>query len=149
MDTELHSISSRLLIVVASMYTAALQLFSPASLAYRAAGDGWVIDMVNVIVLALAGIAAGDLLWRDILRKGLILPRVNVHTRHQFCVGLYSALSAAFAVRAFVALDGETSAVLQVGTYYVLISAGIAIEAAAIAHEQRQEPPCPTASENA
>ena len=147
MSGELHSVAARLLIVVASLYTAALQLFSTSSLAYRAAGAGWLIDAINWGVLGLAGIAAADLVWRDFMRKGLILPSVPGHTRHQFCVGLYSALAGAFAIRAFIAFDGETSAVLQVGTYYVLISAGIAIEAAAIAHEERQE--CRTPSESA
>jgi hypothetical protein len=135
----MHSIAARLLIVVASVYTALLQLFSPTSLAYRAAGDGWLIDAVNVLVLCLSGIALADLIWRDVLNKGLILPGIRVSVRHQLCVATYSALASAFAVRAFVASSGEWSAVWQVGSYYLLIAAGIAVEAAAIANEERQE----------
>jgi len=135
--TDLHAIAARVLIVAASCYTAYLQLFSTGSLAFRAAGDGVVIDAINVAVFFLAMVALADLLWRDILRLGLILPMVPTHWRHQFCVGLYSALSAAFAIRAFVATGSDTPAVVSVGTYYTLMAAGIAVEAAAIAYEER------------
>ena len=145
MDIGLHSISARVLIVVASLWTACLQLFSPSSLAYRAAGDSWLIDAVNWAVLGLAGLAAADVIWRDILRRGLILPSINAHTRHHVCVAVYSALAWAFAMRAFIAA-GDPSTVLQVGAYYVLIAAGIAAEAAAIASEERK-PTCRSASD--
>ena len=146
MKRDLHAIAARGAIITASVFTAALQLFSPSSLAYRAAGSGIIIDAVNVIVLALASVALADLVWRDILDKGLILPRLPTHWRHQFCVGLYSALAGAFAIRAFLATGGDLSAIVQAGAYYVLLSAWIATEAAAIAHEERKE--CRTLSKD-
>jgi hypothetical protein len=147
MRSILHSIAARSLIVVASLWTAGLQLFSPTSLAYRAAGNSVLIDIVNWAVLALSGVAAADLLWRDILGRGLIWPSFDEHKRHHICVATYTALAGAFAMRAFVAAGGDTSTVLQVGTYYLLVAAGIAVEAAAIANEER-EYPCRTHSEN-
>ncbi len=143
----LHTIAARGCIITASVYTAVLQLFSASSLAYRAAGAGMLIDAINVVVLILAALALADLLWRDILRRGLILPRLDPQLRHQFCVWLYSALSAAFGIRAFLAM-GEPSAALQAGTYYVLFAAWIAVEAAAIANEQRSDK-CPSTCDGA
>jgi hypothetical protein len=148
MRSTLHSISARALIVAASLWTAGLQLFSPTSLAYRAAGDSVLIDLVNCAVLALGGLAAADLIWRDILGLGLIWPSFDEHKRHHICVATYTALAGAFAMRAFISAGGETSTVLQVGTYYLLVAAGIAVEAAAIANEERDYP-CRTHSENA
>lgn len=137
--TPLHAISARVLIITASGYTAALQLFSTNSLAYRAAGDGLLIDLVNVLVLLLAGVALADVLWRDTLNRGLILPSIHGIIRHRICVGVYMSLAAAFAVRAFIASGSDIAAVAQVAAYYVLVSGGILIEAAAIAHEEREE----------
>ena len=137
--TDLHAIAARILIMVVSFYTAYLQVAAPTSLAYRAAGDGWLIDAINVAVIGMAGFALADLIWRDILRKGLILPSVPGLLRHRVCVLLYSALASAFAIRAFVATGSDTSAVLHVGAYYLLVAAGIVVEAAAIAHEKRHE----------
>jgi hypothetical protein len=150
MVINLHAIAARVLIVTASVYTASLQLFSPTSLAYRAAGDSWLIDAVNVLVLLLAGVALADLLWRDVLQRGLILPSIPMRIRHRVCVAVYMGLAAAFAVRAFIASGSDPGVVLQVATYYVLLSGGILIEAAAIAHEEREEQdePCRTASES-
>jgi len=142
---QMHSTAARGAIVTASIYTALLQLFSATSLAYRAAGDSWLIDLMNVGVLAVAGVAAADLLWRDILHRGLIWPSFDPIRRHHICVSVFSALSAAFAVRAFVAA-GEISSSLQVGAYYLLMCGWPATEAAAIAHEKREEAPCPPAS---
>ena len=138
MSSSLHAFAARLFIVVASMYTACLQLFSESSLAFRAAGDSWLIDAINWAVIGLAGLAGADLLWRDILRRGLIWPIFDAHLRHHICVATYSGLAGAFAVRAFLAVGSDKSAVAQVGIYYVLIAIGIAIEAAATAHEERQ-----------
>jgi hypothetical protein len=59
-------------------------------------------------------------------------------------------LAAAFAVRAFIASGSDFAAVAQVAVYYVLMSGGILIEAAAIAHEDREEQdePCRTVSKS-
>jgi hypothetical protein len=133
----MHGIAARLLIVAASLWTAGLQLFSPSSLAFRAAGDSQVLDAINVVILGIAGLAAVDLLWHDLLRRGLIWPSFPERKRHHICVAVYSALAAAFGIRAFIAA-GELSTALQVGSYYVLIAAGIAMEAAAIANEDRK-----------
>lgn len=142
---SLQGTIARGLIVIASIWTSALQLFAPTSLAYQAAGSGVIIDFVNVIVLALAGLAALDLLWHDILRRGLVWPSFPHRQRHQICVWVYSLLAAAFGIRAFIAA-GEPSTVIRVGMYYVLLSAFIAAEAYALADEQREEHPCPTPS---
>ena len=141
----MHGVAARALIIVASLWTAGLQLFSPSSLAYRAAGDSWLIDAVHWAVLGITGLAAVDLLWKDVFRRGLVWPSFPAHARHHVCVATYSALAGAFAVRAFIAA-GDSAAVLQVGIYYVLIAAGIAVEAAAIASEERQA--CHTDSSN-
>jgi hypothetical protein len=135
--SSMHAIAARMLIVVASMWTAALQLFSPTSLAYRAAGDGQIIDAINVIVLCVAAVAAADLIWHDLLQRGLILPKFPARRRHHVCVWVYSTLAAAFGVRAFVA-SGDAATAAQVGLYYVLIAAGIAMEAVALANEKRE-----------
>jgi hypothetical protein len=148
MRSTLHSISARALIVVASAYTSALQLFSTTSLAYRAAGDSVLIDAVNWVVLSLAGLAGADLIWRDILRRGMIFPKFDAHRRHHICVATYSMLASAFAVRAFIASGGDVGTVFQVGGYYLLMAAGIAVEAAAIAQEERTNTTCRTHSEN-
>jgi hypothetical protein len=150
MVDSLHAIAARVLIIVASVYTATLQLFSTSSLAYRAAGDSWLIDAINVLVLLLAGIALADVLWRDTLRRGLILPSIPGRIRHRLCVVVYMSLAAAFGVRAFIASGQDFGVVLQVATYYVLLSGGILIEAAAIAHEEREEQDesCRTASKS-
>ena len=138
MNSALHAFAARLLIVVASMYTAFLQLFSESSLAYRAAGDHWLIDTINWIVVGLAGLAGADLLWRDILRRGLIWPSFDAHKRHHICVAVYSGLAGAFSIRAFLAAGSDKSAIIQVSLYYVLFAIGIIIEAAATAHEERE-----------
>lgn len=132
-----HSLSARFLIVVASAWTAGLQLFSPSSLAFRAAGDGHIIDAVNVAIFFITAVAAADLLWHDLLRRGPIWPSFPARQRHHVCVVVYSTLAGAFALRAFVA-SGELGSALQVGLYYVLIAAGIAMEAYAIADENRK-----------
>jgi hypothetical protein len=150
MTDNLHAIAARVLIITASVYTASLQLFSTTSLAYRAAGNSWLIDTINVLVLLLAGIALADVLWRDMLNRGLILPSIPGHIRHRLCVTVYMSLAAAFGVRAFIASGNDLSAMLQVATYYVFLSGGILIEAAAIAHEDRKEQDelCHTAFKN-
>ena len=133
---ELRAFISRGFAVVASLYTAMLQLISPTSLAYRAAGDSIAADAVNFIVLGLALVAGADLLWRDILRRGLIWPSFPMERRHQICVMVYSSLAGAFGIRAFLAA-GDIKVALQAGTYYVLIAALIAMEAYATAREER------------
>jgi hypothetical protein len=139
--SNLHSIAARVIIIASSVWTAGLQLFSSSSLAYRAAGPGVVIDLVNVAVLCISALALADVVWHDTMRRGLLWPSFPCRLRHRICIWVYTSLAAAFAVRAFVA-TGDPAAAFQVGGYYVLISAGIIIEAAAIAHEHRQEPPC-------
>lgn len=140
---ELRAFISRAFAVVASLYTAMLQLTSPMSLAYRAAGDSIAADAVNLVVLGLALVAGADLLWRDILRRGLIWPSFPMQRRHHICVLVYSSLASAFGIRAFLAA-GDISVALQAGTYYVLIASLIAMEAYATAKEGRQI--CPTES---
>ena len=145
----LHALAARALIISSSVWTAGLQLFSPTSLAYRAAGAGQIIDAVNMAVLVISAVALADVVWHDVLRRGLIWPSFPALHRHRICVWVYSSLAAAFGIRAFVA-TGDTSAALQVGGYYVLLAGGIAIEAAALAHESRKsEEPCPPESNNA
>ena len=143
---NLHAFIARSFAVVASFYTAFLQLFSESSLAYRAAGDSVWPDAVNVAVIVIASVALADLVWRDILRRGLILPSLPARKRHQFCVMVYMALASAFGIRAFI-VAGDAAIALQVGSYYILVSALIAAEAYAIAKEERS--PCPSESDSA
>ena len=131
-----HATVARAMICVVSGWTAGLQLLSTSSLAYRAAGGSLVIDAINVIVLALVALAVSDICWHDILKRGLVLPSVPDRLRHQVCVWTYSAMAAAFSIRAFLAA-GDPSSVFQVGGYYVLVSLAIAYEAHALAHEER------------
>jgi len=135
-DITLHGTSARSFAVIASVWTAGLQLFSPTSLAYRAAGDGSMIDFMNVIVLCVAALAAADVVWRDILRRGLIWPNFPGRSRHQICVLVYSTLSATFGIRAFLAA-GDFRIAFQVGGYYTFVSVIIALEALALAKEKR------------
>jgi hypothetical protein len=141
MGLNLHSIAARVLIIASSVWTAALQLFSTTSLAYRAAGPGLTIDVVNVIVLCISALAVADVVWHDVLRRGLVWPSFPRKARHRICVWVYTSLAGAFAIRAFVA-TGDTAAALPVGGYYVLLAVGIAVEAAALAHEQRDDATC-------
>lgn len=143
---NLHSTIARGVIVVASIWTASLQLFDTTSLAYRAAGASVVIDGVNVAVLCLAALAAADVLWHDVLRRGLLWPSFPPRERHRVCVWVHALLAAAFGIRAFVAA-GDMSTVIKVGAYYVLLAVFIAGEAYALSDEQREEPPCHTDSD--
>jgi hypothetical protein len=110
-------------------------LWQEHSLAYRAAGDGILIDAVNYVVLALVALGWIDLIFHDMLGK-LLLPSVSNHVRHHVCVTLYSVLAMAFGVRAFIAA-GDPTLVWVVGGYYLLLAPGILIQAAAIACEDR------------
>lgn len=134
-----HGVAARAFAVVASVYTACLQLFSTTSLAYRAAGDSDIADAINIVVLLIAAVGAADLIWHDFMRRGLIWPSFPMRKRHQVCVAVYAALAGAFGVRAFI-VAGDASIALQAGTYYVLIAAAIALEAYALAKEERTEP---------
>lgn len=138
---KLHGTIARALIVVYSIWTSVLQLASPSSIAYRAAGDSVIVDAINFLVLACAALAASDILWNDVLRRGLVLPRIRPRLRHRVCVTTYMVLAGAFGVRAFVA-SGDPRAALQVGVLYVLVALCVAGEAYAIAKEKRR-PPCP------
>ena len=80
-----------------------------------------------------------DILYRDILGRGYILPKMFTEkTRHILCVWTYTALAAVFAIRGFVA-TGLTPFKYQVGAYYVLFSIAIVLHAIAIAKEKRGE----------
>jgi hypothetical protein len=135
-DSAMHGAVARALIVVASLWTAGLQLFSKTSLAYQAAGDGALIDVVNVGMVVVATIAGADVVWRDVLRLGLLWPSFPDQARHRICVFVYAALAWAFGIRAFIAA-GDPSTVIQVGGYYTLVSVIIAFEALALAKEKR------------
>ena len=134
----MHGLAARAAAVVATVYTALIQLFSPTSLAYRAAGESIWIDLINVGLLMIASVALADLVWRDILRLGLIFPSFPMRQRHQICVWVYAAMSAGFFIRAFIA-TGEKSVALQAGSYYIFFGAVIAIESVALALKERQE----------
>jgi hypothetical protein len=134
---NVHATIARGIIATASLWTAVLQTFSTTSLAYKAAGESLVIDAVNVIVFFLALFAAADVVWSGILRRGYIWPSFPAKARNHICVATYTALSAAFGVRAFIA-SGEIFAALHIGLYYVMLAAFIAAEAYAIANENRK-----------
>ncbi len=129
----MHALVARGLLLTVSTWTAALQLWSATSLAARAAGDSGLLDAMNLLVLALCSIGWLDVIVHD-LGGRLLLPSIPMHWRHQICVALYAAIGLASGVRAFVAA-GEPSLVMQVGTYYVLVSLFAMAEAGAIARE--------------
>lgn len=131
---NMHALVARGLLLTVSTWTAALQLWSTTSLAARAAGDSGLLDAMNLLVLALCSIGWLDVVVHD-LGGRLLLPWIPMHWRHQVCVALYATIGLASAVRAFVAA-GEPSIVVQVGTYYVLVSLFAMAEAGAIAQEE-------------
>ncbi len=105
-----------------------------------------MIDAINVAVLLIAGLALADVVWHDLMRKGLIWPSFPNRSRHQICVWVYMALASAFGIRAFIAA-GDPVASLQVGAYYVLLAAGITMEAIALSKEERSQ--CQPTSDSA
>lgn len=135
MRKNFHAMAARGAILTASTYTAALQLWASGSLAFQAAGDGIVIDCINILVLLVSLLGWADLIWHDVHGR-LILPSFNKALRHQICISTYMLISGAFAIRAFLAV-GNPAIVLTVGLYYIAMSLVAAIEAAAIAGEQR------------
>jgi hypothetical protein len=130
---NLHALVARGLLLTVSTWTAVLQLWSATSLAARAGGDSVLIDGMNLLVLGLCSIGWLDVLVHD-LGGRLLLPTFPLRWRHQACVALYAGIGLASGVRAFVAA-GDQSLVMQVGTYYVLVSLFAMAEAGAIARE--------------
>jgi len=130
-----HALVARAAILVASGFTAGLQLFVESSLASRAAGDGSVMDALSYGVLALCGLGAADVVWHD-LRGRLIWPSFPAELRHRICASLYLLLGAAFAVRSFVAA-GDPHAIVVSSIYYACFAAIAVGEAWCIAREQR------------
>ena len=135
-DSPLHAVVARGLILTQATWTACLQLFSPTSVAYRAAGDGILIDYINVFVLLLCALGWADLLWHDLMGK-LLWPSFPAKWRHQVCIWLYILLAGAYGIRAFVAA-GDQNFVIQVGLLYVIAAVWIMAEAVAIAMENRK-----------
>jgi hypothetical protein len=121
------------LILTISTWTAALQLWVPTSVAARAAGESSVMDVMNMIALALCALGWLDILVHDIGGR-LLLPRISMRLRHQVCVALYSALGLAYWVRSFVSSEQATFT-LQVGALYLIVGAFAMAAAAAIARE--------------
>ncbi len=136
---RLHAVSARWGILTASTWTAILQLSRPDSLAARAAGDGLVLDWINVGILALCALGWADLLWHD-LRGRLIWPSFPQHARHHVCIGMYALLAAAFGVRAFLAAGSDVASVWLVGGYYICFAVGIMIEVRALREDARGSP---------
>jgi hypothetical protein len=130
---NLHAVVARGLLLTVSTWTAVLQLWSSTSLAARAAGDSGLLDGMNLLVLALCTLGWIDVIVHDIGGR-LLLPQLPWQWRHQVCVALYACIGLASGVRAFVAA-GDQSLVMQVGTYYVLVSLFAMVEAGAIARE--------------
>lgn len=139
---NLHAIVARGLLLTVSTWTAALQLWSATSIAARAAGDSWLLDGINVLVLGLCALGWLDVLAHDICGR-LLLPKLPMQWRHQICVALYSCIGLAYGVRAFVAV-GEPSLVMQVGAFYWLVAVFAISEAGAIAREDVFGPKGPT-----
>lgn len=134
---RLHALSARGGALTASTWTAGLQLWSPSSIAFRAAGDGTLIDAVNVGLLVLCAIGWTDLIWHD-LRGRLLLPSFNPYLRHRICVGLFSALAAGFGIRAFIASGRDLTTLLTVGGYYLIFAGWVWVEAKALVAEERK-----------
>lgn len=121
------------LILTISTWTAALQLWSPTSIAARAAGDSIVMDAMNIIALGLCALGWLDVIVHDIGGR-LLLPGLPMRLRHQVCVLLYSSLGLAYWVRSFVSAE-QTTFTLQVGVLYLVIGGFALAAAAAIARE--------------
>lgn len=131
-----HAIAARWSILAASTWTAVIQLWSPTSLAYRAAGDSFLIDAINAVLLVLCAVGWADIVWRD-MRGRLLLPRLSPELRHAACVALYSALGVGFLARGFIASGHDITVVVTVGVYYVLAGIGALFEAKALVDEDR------------
>ena len=130
---NLYAVTARGLLLTISTWTAALQLWSPTSVAARAVGDSAVMDCMNFTVLALCALGWLDVLVHDIGGR-LLLPGLSLRLRHQVCVALYSSLGLAYWVRSFVSAE-HSALTLQVGVLYLLVGAFAMVAALAIARE--------------
>lgn len=136
LSNRLYEAAARLLALTMAGWTAALVLFSPASLASTVAGDGAVAHIINGGILALCGLGWVDILWRDIGGR-LIWPSFPAQLRHRICVMTYALLAGMTGLRAFVAAGSDRADVALVGSYYLICAVGIGLVAIAIALEPR------------
>ncbi len=135
---KLTSMAARMLALTMAGWTAALVLWSPASLASSVAGDGLVGHIINGGILALCALGWADIIWRDIGGR-LIWPSFPGPLRHRICVLTYSALAGLTGMRAFVAAGSDRRDVVLVGSYYLICAVAIGLVAVAIALEPRHD----------
>ena len=133
---SLISMAARMLALTMAGWTAALVLWSPASLASSVAGDGLISHIINGCILALCALGWADIIWRDIGGR-LIWPSFPAPLRHRICVLTYSALAGMTGLRAFVAAGSERGDVMMVRSYYLVCAVAIGVVAVAIALETR------------
>lgn len=133
---RLTSLAARMLALTMAGWTAALVLWSPASLAASVAGDGWGSHIINGGILALCALGWADILWRDVGGR-LIWPSFPAPLRHRICGLTYSVLAGLTGLRAFVASGSDRSDVALVGSYYLICAVAIGLVAVAIALEPR------------
>lgn len=136
LSRRLSGVAARVLALSMAGFTAAFVLFSPASLAARAAGASEASEFVNIVILGICLLGWADVIWHDV-RGRLILPALPQSIRHHVCVVTYSALAGLTGVRAFVAAGSDRWEVLFLGAYYVLCAAGIGLVAVSIALDPR------------
>ncbi len=135
-SARLSSMAARMLALTMAGWTAALVLWSPASLAASVAGDGLVSHVINGGILVLCALGWHDIVWRDIGGR-LIWPSFPGPQRHRICVLTYSALAGLNGLRPFVAAGSDRGDVVLVGSYYLICAVAIGVVAVAIALEPR------------
>lgn len=131
--------AAKFLALTACSFTSLIALFVPINVLSVLMYSNRTFGIVtNALLLALSFIGWIDLIWHDILKRGVIVARLDKHMRHHLCVVYYSTLAGIFGVRAFVAAGVTPSASALMGSYYLSIAIGIAIIAVALAQEQRE-----------
>lgn len=137
--TNMYSTAAKFLALTACTFTSLIALFVPvnvlAVLTYTNRTFGIV---TNAALFALSLIGWIDLIWRDLLQRGLIVPMIPTRLRHHLCVLYYAVLASVFGVRAFVAAGALPSASVLMGAYYLSIGVGVAMIAVALAQEHRE-----------
>lgn len=132
-----HATAAKGLALTTLSCTSTLILLAPNSLSSAASdSSGLVADITAIIGLMLAFIGWLDIIYQDLFRQVLI-PSLRVKTRHLFCVLLYSAIAAMYAILAFVAMDINVHSSWILIADYLLVAVFCAVLTIAIAHEKR------------
>jgi hypothetical protein len=138
MNRNLYAFAARYASLTVSTWGALLGLFVPASLIFRVHDAYTLIDYVNVVALAVSLLGWADVVWHDIHGK-LILPSINIHTRHRVCVLVYALLGAVWLLKSFSSFSmvGVVGGAIPLGVFALFMSTICGITAVAIALETR------------